>query len=74
VIGELLHNISQLNGKVVSATTDGFITDLDDLENKILEKTGSSYTFLNEYRKIRSILSKNPISLELKNEGKGIIS
>lgn len=36
VIGECLHNIQRLGGKVVSVTTDGFITDLDDLENRLL--------------------------------------
>jgi len=32
VVGECLHNIQKLGGKVVSVTTDGFITDIEDLE------------------------------------------
>lgn len=37
VIGEMLHITEALGGRVVSVTTDGFITDLPDLESKILE-------------------------------------
>ena len=37
VIGECLHNIQQLGGTVVSVTTDGFITDIANLEQKLLE-------------------------------------
>jgi hypothetical protein len=36
VIGECLHVIQNLGGKIVSVTTDGFITDINDLENKII--------------------------------------
>ena len=35
VLGECMHNIQKLNGLVVSATTDGFITNIQDLENKL---------------------------------------
>lgn len=37
VIGEILHVIPELGGRVVSVTTDGFITDIEDLESKVLE-------------------------------------
>ena len=36
VIGECLQNIPTLAGKVVYVTTDGFTTDIEDLENKLL--------------------------------------
>lgn len=37
VIGEFLHNIHKLCGKVVSVTTEGFISDIEDLDNKLLK-------------------------------------
>lgn len=36
VVGECLNNISKLGGKAISVTTDGFIANVPDLENKIL--------------------------------------
>lgn len=74
VIGELLHNIQILGGKVVSVTTDGFITNLPDLENKILNNRKCKTTLLSEYRKIREMLSGDPTALELKHEGEGVLS
>jgi hypothetical protein len=40
-----MHNIQKLNGLVVSATTDGFITNIQDLENK-LNKLSDEEAFL----------------------------
>lgn len=37
VISECMENIYKMGGVVVSATTDGFITDIEDLESKLLE-------------------------------------
>lgn len=71
VVGECLDNINKLGGKIVSVTTDGFITDLPDLENKLLN-CKNNYLF-KEYRKIRFELSKNPEGIELKQAGVGII-
>jgi hypothetical protein len=62
-----------LGGQVVSATTDGFITDINDLEYKILSSQ-LTCTLLKEYRVIRNELSGDASSLELKSSGKGIIS
>lgn len=78
VIGELLHIVHLLGGKVVSVTTDGFITDISDLETKALDiikrdKNGRIY-LLNSIRELRSQLSNDPKALELKSEGYGIIS
>ncbi|KAI1430456.1 hypothetical protein GGR50DRAFT_702051, partial [Xylaria sp. CBS 124048] len=36
LVGECLNNIQIIGGKVVSVTTDGFITDVEDLESKLL--------------------------------------
>jgi hypothetical protein len=69
VIGECLHSIQKIGGLVVSVTTDGFITNLADLENKIL----SNY-LLKEFKKIRVVLAGEDQALELKSEGKGIIA
>jgi hypothetical protein len=46
IIGESLHVKQSLNGKVLSVTTDGFITDIESLENKLKE----SFLF-NQFKK-----------------------
>jgi hypothetical protein len=53
----------------VSVTTDGFITDLPELESKI----SNQYLF-GEFKKIRLNLSGDDIGLEVKNSGTGIIA
>lgn len=57
VVGECLHNIHRIGGKVVSVTTDGFITDMDNLEDVLLEKasgkSGESTMFLRLFRLLR---------------------
>jgi hypothetical protein len=61
-----------MGGKIVSVTTDGFITNLKNLEDNILTSTDSSkLSLLREYRKMREILSGDPSALELKHEYKG---
>lgn len=76
VIGELLHNINVLGGKIVSVTTDGFITDIKDLEDVLLNSKNKnvSKTFLNLYRETREFLCGDPQALELKNSVKGLLS
>lgn len=64
-----MHSIQQLGGQVVSVTTDGFITDVVDLESKL-----TSNFLLGEYKKIRANLSETNISLEVKSSGKGIVA
>jgi len=36
-----LEKISKINGKIVSVTTDGFITDIENLESRLIGKKGS---------------------------------
>jgi hypothetical protein len=74
VIGECLHNISRIGGKVVSVTTDGFITDVIDLENKLLNLKSTDIPLFTRYREIRENLSGCSTALEIKHFGKGIIS
>jgi hypothetical protein len=50
-------------------TTDGFITNVSDLEERL-----SQNYLMQEYKKIRSVLSDNDIGIELKSKGKGIIA
>jgi hypothetical protein len=58
LIGECLNNIHRLGGQVVSATTDGFITDIEDLENKILALDDESTKIcLHLYRFVRGLLT-----------------
>jgi hypothetical protein len=74
VIGECLHNIALLKGKVVSVTTDGFITDLPNLEEMLLNLPVESRPLFTKYRELREDLSGDPKSIELKHEGRGVIS
>lgn len=69
IIGECLHSVQLNNGKVVSVTTDGFITNLSDLESLLKDNL-----LITEFRKMRFNLSGNSEGLELKHSGKGIIS
>lgn len=71
VIGELLHGVQLLGGKVVSVTTDGFICDIDDFEKKFSELKSFSKSLYWEYRNAKE--SKDEI-LEIKNKGLGIMS
>lgn len=63
VIGESLHGIQLLVGNIVSITTDGFITDIKDLENKFIKHNFFNKSLFMEYRKLHNQI------LELKNEG-----
>lgn len=74
VVGECLHNIQKLGGKLVSVTTDGFITILVDLENKLLTLPEEDIILLLKYRLLRTDLSGVCDALEVKTHGRGIIS
>lgn len=74
VLGECLHNINLLGGTAVSCTTDGFVTDIKDLENALIKNCNKSNVLFKDFRKIRNGLSTDPTGLEIKHEGKGIIS
>ncbi|KAI5850810.1 hypothetical protein GGS23DRAFT_591595 [Durotheca rogersii] len=74
LIGECLHNIEILGGRVVSVTTDGFISDVKDLESKLLSLNKRNLNCLYLYRGIRGILTNiegqetDVRGLEIKNE------
>ena len=70
IIGECLHALGTLNALVVSVTTDGFITNLKDLETYL---TDENFLF-SEFKNIRLQLSGDSTGLELKHSGKGIVS
>jgi hypothetical protein len=63
-----------LDGKVVSVTTDGFITNVENLETKLLELPMSETFLLRKYRDLRTDLSGVSDGLEIKSGGKGVIS
>jgi hypothetical protein len=69
IIGECLDGIHKLGGLVVSVTTDGFITNLIDIESRI-----QSNYLLSEFKKIRKVLSEDDTGLELKHSGKGLLA
>lgn len=70
VIGELLHGVQLLDGKVVSVTTDGFISNIENLEDKFSKLKSVSKSLYKEYRKARD----DKDILEVKNKGWGIMS
>ena len=58
-----------MGGLVVSVTTDGFITNISDLESKIAKNF-----LLGEFKQSREVLSGDNTGLELKCSGRGIIA
>ena len=73
LIGECLNNINALEGRVISATTDGFLTDVEDLEEKLLVL--SNIDCLKLFREVRKELSGDVRALEVKHhEKQGIMS
>lgn len=70
LIAELLYETNALGGQIVSCTTDGFITDIENLEDKINATEGS---LLREYQNIRVSLSGDKSALEVKTSVKGIL-
>lgn len=76
VIGECLHNIPKLGGTVLSVTTDGFVTNIKDLESNLLSlnKKKNDIPLFTLYRKLREDLSNNPEALENKKKASGMLS
>jgi hypothetical protein len=82
LIGVFLSKIESLGGKAVSVTTDGFITDSSELETKFVTSVSdiesqvqdSKNILYNCYSELRKDLSGDPLLLELKHEGKNLIS
>lgn len=68
----------QLGGKVTAVTTDGFVSNIENLESKALQYLFSNKlyedSFLKQYRDIRVSLSspKTPEALEIKTSVKGL--
>ena len=66
-----------MGGKVVSVTTDGFITDIPDLESKLFNLKSEYIPLLSRFKDLRIALShdlENQGALELKHQSKGVIS
>lgn len=73
VVGEMLNNTHALGGRLISVTTDGFITDLSSLENRLLQsETKCGIFFLTQFREARLALGHPPLALEIKTEIEGI--
>jgi hypothetical protein len=74
---ECMHNINtKLGGHVVSCTTDGFITDIEDLESKLKGLPAENTVLFNLFRESGRRLSDNAECLELKTkvEADGLMS
>jgi hypothetical protein len=68
--------VNVLGGKVAACTTDGFVCDIPDLEEKVLEynrKNEIKNSLLQDYRDIREKLSGNPSALEIKTSVRGLV-
>jgi hypothetical protein len=85
-MGECLNNVDKLGGKAISVTTDGFLTNIEGLEDKILENDSLNKDCLMLYRDIRSrltavfddkgvVIKSDDRALEIKKEdGEGLLS
>ena len=76
LISELLNATNILGGKICAVTTDGFVTNIENLEEKVLSlfaKINYKNSFLQDYRNIRQKLSKDPSALEIKTSVRGLI-
>jgi hypothetical protein len=83
VLGEYLNSIYFLNGKITSVTTDGFVTDIDEIENKTVNllKENSVLSLIRKQRLMLTVkhdevgniqLEGCPDSLEVKTKVQGI--
>jgi hypothetical protein len=66
-LGELLHETNKLGGRIISVTTDGFLTDIEDLESKLLKTVNYDKGLLKHYRSTRNYLTtvrKTPVDPE----------
>ena len=71
-----MHNIQNLNGKLVSVTTDGFLTNIENLEDLIINNPicKNNNILLTNFRQIRFNLAGDYTGLELKQISEGIAS
>lgn len=82
-LAECMNNVHTMGHKVVSATTDGFITNMDDMEeklmnnfvcnlenmeSKIVKNTALDSTFLLAYRNARTELGHEASAWEIKTK------
>jgi len=81
LVSECINNIATIGGNIVSVTTDGFITDVENLEEKLLKLPKERILCLTLYREIRDMLTtfdnckSDPCALEIKNvETQGLLS
>lgn len=78
IMGELLHLIACCNHKAVSVTTDGFVTDLANIENLYsldnMDDNIMKKSIFKLFKDTRLNLSGKSFGLELKNKGTGILS
>lgn len=77
VISECLQNIDLLGGHVISVTTDGFITNIVDLEDKLMRLDKNKTVLFRMYKVLRSNLTDglSDDALELKQtDTEGILS
>jgi hypothetical protein len=73
ILGEALH-LTAPHAKILSATTDGFLTTRVNLETNLLKEPSKKRPLLNLFRRMREDLSGDPTAYEIKHEGMKIMS
>jgi hypothetical protein len=63
-----------LGGRVISVTTDGFLTDVSNLEEAVLKNNNKTSVLLRVYKSIREVLCNDSNSLELKGVNDRMLS
>lgn len=72
LVGEGLQAVQDNKGSAISVTTDGFITNLNNLEDLMLRDKNN--VLLLNFKTLRESLSGDNTAFEYKSSGKGIIS
>lgn len=72
MLAEILYQVDKFKGRVTSCTTDGFVSNIENLEEQLIENI-QDLPLLKMYRDIRTELSGTPDALEVKTIVKGII-
>jgi len=70
VLGEIIRQVDTMDSKIISCTTDGFITNVENLPAKL----DYDSRLLKIYADLREELSNSREVLELKDSSKGILS
>jgi hypothetical protein len=72
LVSECMSNIQALNGNIVSVTTDGFITDISNLEEKLMGLNNNNINLLKVYRSLRKKLTYTKTEFEVVSDERAL--